>query len=270
MRVKGVPRGQADRDRGALPGQGPAAPQARRVPVAPVGRPEAARGHRPGAVDGAPGAPVRRAHLRARPGAGGRGAAGHGGAGPRGLHDDRGLPRDGVRAGGRRPGAVPGGRPRCSRRDRPRWSWTRPARRPRASSCAGDGDRTAWPSIPTSRRLARGGRGSRPGRRAGRPRWRPGRRPVRQDDLARLDARSRGSRCCSAWCAFCSTSSMAVPSAWISHDGLEDELHQVGREAHRRLVEEQHRAGRPSAPGPSRASAARRRTACPRPAGRAP
>ena len=37
--------------------------QARRVPVAPVGRPEAARGHRPGADHGAEGAAVRRADV---------------------------------------------------------------------------------------------------------------------------------------------------------------------------------------------------------------
>ena len=47
------------RDGRALPGEGPADRQARRVPVTPVGRPEAARGHRPGAVHGAPGAAVR-------------------------------------------------------------------------------------------------------------------------------------------------------------------------------------------------------------------
>ena len=44
----------------------------------------------------------------------------------------------------------------------------------------------------------------------------------------------------SAWLAFCSTSRIDVPVAWIADDRLEDVVHEVGREAHRGLVEEQH------------------------------
>ena len=73
MRVKGLPRDLAIATAERLPRQGPPAPQAGRVPVAPVGGREAAGRHRPRADHGAAGAAVRRADQRPRPGAGGRG-----------------------------------------------------------------------------------------------------------------------------------------------------------------------------------------------------
>ena len=93
--VKGMPRAQAVSTRRAIPGQGGPAGQARRVPGAPVGRPEAASGDRPRADHGAQGAAVRRAHERTRPGARRRGRCtvmeelAH-----EGIHDDRRLARD--------------------------------------------------------------------------------------------------------------------------------------------------------------------------------
>ena len=100
---QGRPARRGHRDRREVPGQGGPAREARRVPVAPVRRPEAAGRDRPGPDHGAQGAAVRRGDLGARSDAGRRGAGGDGGARPRGRHDDRGHPRDGLRPRGRRP-----------------------------------------------------------------------------------------------------------------------------------------------------------------------
>ena len=91
-----------------------------------------------------------------------------------------------------------------------------------------------------------------------------GRRFVGQHDLAGLED-VPAVRDPSAISAFCSTSSTVVPCSLIVPDDLEDLLDQDRRQPQRRLVEQQD-LGAPSAPGRSRASAARRRTAC-RPSG---
>ena len=79
-----------------------------------VGRPAAARRHRPRPGDGARGHAVRRGDLGARSRAGGRGARRHEAARHRGHDHDRGDARDGLRARRRRPrgrdGRRPGGR----------------------------------------------------------------------------------------------------------------------------------------------------------------
>ena len=62
-------------------------------------RPEAAGGHCPGTGHGPGGAAVRRTHLRAGPGDGGRGAVRHAGAGAGGHDHAGGHPRDGLRPG---------------------------------------------------------------------------------------------------------------------------------------------------------------------------
>ena len=63
IRVRGLSKDEAVAiaEQYLVPGR--AVRQARRVPVAAVGRPEAARGDRPGADHGAEGAAVRRADL---------------------------------------------------------------------------------------------------------------------------------------------------------------------------------------------------------------
>ncbi len=94
---------RGDRARRGLPREGGPHREARRVPVAPVGRPAPARRDRPGADDAAQGPALRRAHERARPLPRRRGAQGHGEPRPRGPDDDRGHPRDVVREGGGRP-----------------------------------------------------------------------------------------------------------------------------------------------------------------------
>ena len=105
-----------DRTRRGEPREGRPQREARRVPVTAVRRPAPARRDRPGADDGAGRAAVRRAHERARPVARRRGAQGHGEPRPRGPDDDRGHPRDGVRARGGRPRLLHGRGP--VRRDR--------------------------------------------------------------------------------------------------------------------------------------------------------
>ena len=76
--------------------------EARHLPGPALRRPAAARGHRPGAGHGAQAHALRRAHLGARPRAGGRGPRRDEAARP-GRHDHgRGHPRDGLRQGGRR------------------------------------------------------------------------------------------------------------------------------------------------------------------------
>ena len=125
VRVKGVSRDEAIATAEKYLDKVGLSREARRVPVAALGRPEAARGDRPGADDGAQGAPVRRADVRARPDARRRGAQRHGGPGPRGRDDDRRDPRDGVRPRGRGPrllhrrGRVRRGRPARAGHRRP-------------------------------------------------------------------------------------------------------------------------------------------------------
>ena len=81
MRVKDMPKAEAVARGGAPAGEGRPRRQARCLSGAPLGRPAAARGHRPRARHVAQGDAVRRADLRARPGAEARGAGGDAPAG---------------------------------------------------------------------------------------------------------------------------------------------------------------------------------------------
>ena len=149
IRVKGVPRDQAIATAERYLAKVGLSRQARRVPVAAVRRPEAARGHRPGADDGAQGAAVRRADVGPRPDARRRGAQRDGGPRARGRDDDRGHPRDGVRPRGRRPRLL-------HRRGRVRRG--RPARAGHRQPAATSGRASSSPARsarPTSTRAAR-------------------------------------------------------------------------------------------------------------------
>ena len=97
LNVLGLNRNEAEaRARQYLAKVGPSAAPGKAVSVPSVGRSAAAGGDRARAGDGARRHAVRRTHLRARPGAGGRSAESHAGARRRRTHDDRGYPRDGL------------------------------------------------------------------------------------------------------------------------------------------------------------------------------
>ena len=118
-----------------------------------LGRPAAARRHRPRPRDGPEGDAPRRADLRARPRDDQRGARRHGR--PReGRHDhDRRHPRDGLRPQGRRPRRVHGRRPDRRGGRRPSSSSTTRRVRPRAGLPLED-PRPTDARAPRSRRAA--------------------------------------------------------------------------------------------------------------------
>ena len=89
------------------------------------------------------------------------------------------------------------------------------------------------------------------------------RRRQRQPQLGVRDARASGRRTATVIAPRCSTSRIVTPRSRIRAERLEQRLHDLRREAERRLVEQQHvRAGR-RARGRSRAAAAGRRRARP-------
>ena len=116
-----VLNGRIGKAAGPRAGAGRAAPRRtgredRRLARPVVGRPAAARGHRPLPGDGAGADAVRRSHVGAGPRAGGRSAQGHGRHGAPGHDDGAGHARDGLRAQRRVQGRVHAPGPRLGAR----------------------------------------------------------------------------------------------------------------------------------------------------------
>ena len=114
---------------------------------------------------------------------------------------------------------------------------------------------------PPRRRPGPATRRDRPGRAAAPRRSRPARRPARTARSGPTSSTTAWSATCSAIVAFCSTSTTAVPWAWISRMIRADPARPSAGRARARARRAAAASGRTSAPGRWPASAARRRTA---------
>ena len=130
----------------------------RLLPVAALGRAEAARGDRPRAGHGPQAHALRRAHQRPRPRADRRGAQGHEGPRRRGHDHDRRHPRDGLRPRRGEPLSSSWTRACSSRRTRPRTSSSTPSTSAPSRSCATSCPKraTTWSASPAGPRSGMG------------------------------------------------------------------------------------------------------------------